>query len=939
MNTKLIGLITCIATISISCQQEMTESGTANANVCFSIETTGQTRSSLNPDVNTLNDINIMAYKNGYLESCLFSHDLNNIKMMLAPGKYDFYAIGNLGKEFMAPALETDMKDWRYSITSTSRLALSNSVFSAFCEAEISNKNTPIKLVMIRLLSRCGFKFNASELPGMKVTAVRLCQAALDVTPFLENGSTPLNVEETGDYASEADITSINTGGTAYFYTLENAQGKLIDGNTDQWNKVPENIPEKAGQCTYIEVTAGFSDSPDGYSGSVLYRFYLGYDTVSDFTLNRNTEYTVSLIASKDGLDKVSWLIDTSDLGFDPLYGLEMPSSPEYVGQWSKMSLPSASEKNHAAIKYKGNSIAVGQYGDGKVQSITLDNGIRLYYAPAVSTTDIFIYASTYTESTGGALGSFTVESSGRSVTIDMATPKWPLFIAKETGSGQVLKKAELNEDGYEIAEFDLSLGDRAGNTLKLSSFAIPDEAIATALGYESETGEADIMGRFIEDFIDNAEIGKVISSASGDKVNIDGMASGRLKVAEDHNSMIDTDIAAHGILYGFKSGSTVLSICRQSDKESKLGIRTDINCSVAAAFPGQRFLGEHTNTQLSINSLSRDAHIQHIDLDIYNGQTGSNHASWECIRISPEAGNTVLNESILNQYRKKGHDNMELVRTDPDHFSLDLLPPKPDNSSTSQNSFFASGAFCIKGSVTNPYTNQTIYGYYTIDIILEFSVIAQVDFLSGYIGFYYVPYNVCYAHWNYSYSWQHNMPLVIIPETLAEESAVEGKKDIHQSFIPGDKPIGLVPIPNKTYSYSYGQQEYRIYVHNNNYEENNNFPFAQSNENQAISLLWGNISISEHEDETGIDVSQALKFTFGVKEKNGNITKLAGVKELSITRSNYTSYPAFEGFYRITKEYDGKYSGTTFNKIGYYVIEASTKAQSLKSPFYSSEL
>ena len=57
--------------------------------------------------------------------------------------------------------------------------------------------------------------------------------------------------------------------------------------------------------------------------------------------------------------------------------------------------------------------------------------------------------------------------------------------------------------------------------------------------------------------------------------------------------------------------------------------------------------------------------------------------------------------------------------------------------------------------------------------------------------------------------------------------------------------------------------------------------------------------------------------------------------KSIVITRSNAKKYPAFNGFFRITRDY-GQYQTSLLANIGRYVIEASPIAQEYQTPFYS---
>ena len=131
-------------------------------------------------------------------------------------------------------------------------------------------------------------------------------------------------------------------------------------------------------------MAATVSGNPDGYTGDVIYRFYIGEDTTTDFSVKRNTAYAITLTASGDGLGKKGWLIDTSGLGIDPLFNFNPPELPEYVGQWARIRFPNADGLRTVTVSSGNEEIIVGTASEG-IDSLCLENGAILLYAPEVS--------------------------------------------------------------------------------------------------------------------------------------------------------------------------------------------------------------------------------------------------------------------------------------------------------------------------------------------------------------------------------------------------------------------------------------------------------------------------------------------------------------------------------------------------------------------------
>lgn len=884
------------------------------------------TRSGINPDVNTVKDVNIAVYRYGVLQNVLYFDKSKALEMTLDSGEYTVYAVGNIGEQTVFPNYEELLPRWKYRISSTSELKDKGMAFTASKTINVSKDGGEFILKMTRMAARCGFRFDASALKGMKVKSVRLRQAALDMAPFGPSGSIPDNVEDAGDYASETDLVTLNNGGTVYFYCLENDRGVLLPDNTDIWGKVPDKIPDVADKCTYIEVAAAIADNPDGYSGEVIYRFYLGKNTTSDFSVVRNTCYTVSLTTSEDGLDKRGWLIDTSGLWIDPLFNFNPPDIPEYVGQWVKISFPNAGENRTVRAGYGEDEIIVGAEHNG-VDSLFLDNGAALFYAPEVSTKDIYLYLSALTPHKTSPVSTLTFQSRESSVIMQIPAGTWPTMTIADKNNGMVITSATVNEDGLGVCRADMLLNGKDGNPLSPLSFAMPDEIIAGAMGYYLD-GNIDVMGRFANDFIRDIESGIYLETTFNTTIS-PGKAAGIQMLRPDSFS---GKVSAEAVIYGKAEGTEIIAAGRLAS-DGGMSLLSKVNCTVNEAFPNQGYLGSIHNTQLDICSPDREGHTELHSIDIYNGAAGSENVTWYVFRTDPGIGTNPGTSSVNSML--SGHNNLKISKFQNGIMELALLPPEPDESASPENPFFACGAFCLRGTIVNPYTRTHFIGTYILDIILDISITAQLDFLPGYLGFYYVPYNVHYASIDYAHSWKNNLPVAIRPVNLKDTGTV-GSNDRISSSISGDKPVGLVPVTASNIS-SKGSLEYRTKYCNTDYGNNNDFPFSESNGALACRMLAGTF-IDNDGNSVTTDIGSILSFKICPLNQDGSI--MSQLDNLQINRSNYSSFPAFEGFYNITRGYDNfQGTGSSLDNVGKYVIEASEKARSLETPFLSNRL
>ena len=219
------------------------------------------------------------------------------------------YAIANLGNvSGTLPALESGLELWGCEIRDLSVMPMCGS-------CSIRGSENRIDVPLRRLMAKISLSVDAGALSGGSGTQVlgapelRVRQAAKRLYPFMDGGSRAL---------SEADIAvpdEATPGASAWVvYVPENVQGALLPSNGSPSLKVPESIGEgRASLCTYLQLDARKQGS-DGVSGGIGYRFYLGADNVSDFSVRGGSHYSVSLELSWQNLFlEGCWKVRRSD--------------------------------------------------------------------------------------------------------------------------------------------------------------------------------------------------------------------------------------------------------------------------------------------------------------------------------------------------------------------------------------------------------------------------------------------------------------------------------------------------------------------------------------------------------------------------------------------------------------------------------------------------
>ena len=137
--------------------------------VRFRFAESDDTRSGINPDVNTVKDVNIAVYRYGVLQNVLYFDKSKALEMTLDSGEYTVYAVGNIGEQTVFPNYEELLPRWKYRISSTSELKDKGMAFTASKTINVSKDGGEFILKMTRMAARCGFRFDASALKGMKI--------------------------------------------------------------------------------------------------------------------------------------------------------------------------------------------------------------------------------------------------------------------------------------------------------------------------------------------------------------------------------------------------------------------------------------------------------------------------------------------------------------------------------------------------------------------------------------------------------------------------------------------------------------------------------------------------------------------------------------------------------------------------------------------------
>ena len=281
--------------------------------------------------LNRIYDLNIFIYHEGELlkEHSGYFTDMSSLMLSFPSDKngFDIYMFGNVG-EVEAPDDEGDIIRMPWVIESYE---------------DIMHRGVPVANVFpdhikgtlaVFGLKRLVGQYNISLQPSAQsadyvVKDVRLHNCALDVYPFASDmkatrftASGVYGESASADVLTADDVDRLNSGESVSLYFLENLQGELLPGNSDSRKKIPSSLDsiEKGLQdrCTYIEITADITTPAARYTDA-RYRFYLGRNQTTDFSVRRNTLYDVTLDFTQNMVCEQEWRIEVGEPLVDSL--------------------------------------------------------------------------------------------------------------------------------------------------------------------------------------------------------------------------------------------------------------------------------------------------------------------------------------------------------------------------------------------------------------------------------------------------------------------------------------------------------------------------------------------------------------------------------------------------------------------------------------------
>ncbi len=285
---------------------------------------------------------------------------------------YSVYVVANAGLPILKNTLN-DIENIALTYFSTKPMPPSAILMSGKMDPKVLADGQEVVIPLQRAMAKIVVKCDFSQLfPGvdLNIKSVRLRNVPNVISLFKQNALVYPSNSVAG--FSIADPTPQQLQQGLEFYQYENMQGTLLPGNTDQKLKVwPQGSPNSQ-LCSYVEIEAEYASNEK--QGPVIYRFYMGSDMTTNYDVQRNRQYTVSVFfKGNGGIDENTWRVDAG--------GLVDALPPQVSFQESRIVMYDLEERNlpFAQLEARGRELQIASSDNSVLQVLDYgEDGVKL---------------------------------------------------------------------------------------------------------------------------------------------------------------------------------------------------------------------------------------------------------------------------------------------------------------------------------------------------------------------------------------------------------------------------------------------------------------------------------------------------------------------------------------------------------------------------------
>lgn len=334
---RAISLVAAVAWISVSCDMGLdTDMGTP----CMTeivIETDGGYSSkAADPDEDIVSDVNIFIFNgDNLLEEHLYLDATSLDKVgdnaygypveLLKGCIYSIYVCANMGFRLNCASLD-ELLDYRFYMAYPDDYRIGMPMSGSRTGIEFTGEDR-MSVRLKRAMAKVSVRIDRGGLDdGIEFNVIRMQIGNCPRSALLfgeSRAETDNGTYVSGFTRNEYETFPLNTNvsgqtsGEISLYMFENLQGEPLGNISGYEEKVFDDGDPMSGQCSYIELVAEYLS--DGYYSlpgeGLVYRFYLG-EGPSNFDVERNCHYHITVRPENDGLDGSGWRVDKSGLGY-----------------------------------------------------------------------------------------------------------------------------------------------------------------------------------------------------------------------------------------------------------------------------------------------------------------------------------------------------------------------------------------------------------------------------------------------------------------------------------------------------------------------------------------------------------------------------------------------------------------------------------------------
>lgn len=348
----------------------------------------------LNPDEERISDVSLLVFDiDGNAEECIWLPDAGGSHTVtLIEGRtYNIRACANFGYQVYADHID-ELDEITYHMAYPDEYREGIPMY-AVLDGFTAGSSGTLTLGFKRLMAKISLKMDRSRLSEdvmMNVVSARIgnCPKTVQVC----GPSRIISHDQcfaSGFSRGEFETVPLNESGPdkisgeVSLYMLENMQGDIYPGITEDDEKVFVPEDPRSQICSYVELELEYMSSTHySLSRNLIYRFYLGADR-NNLDVERNCRYSIIVRPEDDGLSGDGWRVDKSGIAeTGPVSFAAYPQSyirgdiGDQIHIWCEFSPPQA--PFDVGIEYMEDDKAEGIYdyridedGHGAVLTLT----------------------------------------------------------------------------------------------------------------------------------------------------------------------------------------------------------------------------------------------------------------------------------------------------------------------------------------------------------------------------------------------------------------------------------------------------------------------------------------------------------------------------------------------------------------------------------------